>query len=592
MWFLLICATLAGVAAWFQWYALGAGVLAGLIAWIIRRILFIRKLMNTNDLPICLISSNGTIVFSNSCFISNISPLKDVPLLDVVDLIEQESNLCVTDKTGRHWKLVYLGFDSQTVVYFIATSDEEYGWLYELPAPCCFIDRTSKILGVNKPFLDYVDDNWSEHSLAKYIAKSRLREWNLELEKLSSEEEREASIELIWQNATAMSVRLFMKPHKDGFIVLLYDLSDLENIKQQAQKAQNLQLMGQLTASIVHDFNNLLSAISGFCYLLQEHLPAEHQANRDVREIQNTTSRAQEMTKQLLLLSNDKAEQEFTDPVIVIRECAQTLSMLAGQEISVNFKLPESLNQLVNLSYTQLFQIVMNLIVNAKDADAKDIKLEVIETDLDKSKSLKTGLLLPGKYIMLQITDNGDGIIPQVQDKILKDFFTTKEKGSGIGLATVARMLTLHEGGLDFESGYGETIFRIYIPVNKPNIVEQKSVKILFAEDDALVRDLTKRALEYNGYKVVCCEDGKEALDLVNNGEIFDLLITDAIMPRMNGLKLVTEVRKIEPDMPVVFMSGVNSQELHEKLPDGIVLLQKPMKIKDLIEVLKDILSK
>lgn len=742
---LLFVLLLAGAGVWWE-YFVGVGVLlSGLLVWFASRLIWLKKVMGTNELPICLISDKGQIVAANGMFKSHITPLLHIALSDMIEVLETEPHVVIADQTGRHWKLVYINVGKQTVVYFVSVLEDQYAWVYELPMPSCFINKTGQLLAVNRYFLPFLENNWQSTNITQYISKNRLRDWNILIERLLLEDEETGELELLWQGQTGLFVKLFVRSHQEGFIVFLYDLSEFEFIKQQAQKAQNLQLLGQLSASVVHDFNNLLSAIAGFCYLLQEQLPAEHKANKDIREIQNSTSRAQELIKQLLLLTDKKPLNQLTDLNILIKECTQTFLMLLGPQVQLEVVIGKTLSQayeyginnginygikdgintgmnnvwsnnsannrnsstnssnknnmndraglhpqaskeldanaleilqqnrargssqnqehgsiLVNLSYIQIFQILMNLIVNAKDANAKNIVISLDLRHVNAPIELRTGTLSSGVYMLLSVKDNGDGIPVEVQGKVLKEFFTTKETGSGIGLSTIARILMMHGGGLDFESNYDETSFRIYIPVHeehafvtekigekdihKPEIAQQESStqaatnlesdnkkqkladmsdqkqvnrkRILLVEDDALVRDLTMRALEYNNFEVVGCEDGLEALSVLNDpansekvdgfasknmGKLgvksdakltskFNLLITDAIMPNMNGVELVHEAKNRFPDLQILFMSGLNSQELQEKLPDNVMILQKPIKIKDLMHILQEIL--
>lgn len=675
----------------------------------------LEQIINHEEVPICFINAQGNILkhnaFFSNAFVKQVNKGKHVdellewsssinilnkPLLEYIEIADADEDIISIDKLGRSWKLLYLQIGNTTAVLFLQAHQTNTDWIYDLPIPCCVVDKKMHVKAFNEYMLPYFSvgqisqlvsnsaESDTHFNLKHFIHSSKIKEIAGMMDRIRSHKDTK-HIDVLWQsngndslnnstdnsstenkifqssnNHSLATVTLDFKlldqnDAKGNFVMFLHDMSEIENMKQQAQKAQHLQILGQLTASVVHDFNNLLTAISGLSSLMQDQLASNHPVQPDIREIQNTTARAQELIQQLLDFSKDRSEQDCNNPVEVMKDFMQSIIILAGHDVNLNInaKAPE---HCVELTRSQIVQIIINFIVNARDAGATSIDVNMQLKTFAQPKRTKGGLLYPNQYSVLRVSDNGGGIPVSVQDKILEPFFSTKEKGSGLGLATVNRLLQMYNGSLDFESSSSGTTFYAYIPCvdkdadkNSNKSVAEKTERVddiknkisseiipavqtdgkygtvLFVEDDQVVRDLTKRALEYHQYNVITAENGEEAIAYISdyiselskkNGQVsdstktlssakwpfdsttkwpFDLIITDAVMPKMNGVQFIQELYNLWEDIvqstPIILMSGFNPEELVDAVPENVKILSKPIKIKDLIGAINSVLN-
>jgi PAS domain S-box-containing protein len=380
------------------------------------------------------------------------------------------------------------------------------------------------------------------------------------------------------------------------FELFAEDVTETRFLEQQLRQAQKMEAVGRLAGGIAHDFNNLLMVISGYCEFLLERLGPDAETRAPAQEIARAADRANALTTQLLAFSRKQmlAPKVF-DLNELVTENSKLLTRLIGEDIDL-VMVPGSDLGRVKADPGQMEQVIMNLAVNARDAMPHGGKLmiETANVTLDESFARIHAPVLPGEYVMLAITDTGFGMDTETQSHIFEPFFTTKGvKGTGLGLSTVYGIVKQSEGYIwvNSEPGQGAS-FKIYLPrVNgaREAIVEQPAVTIaevrrghetiLLVEDENTVRQLTRTYLERQGYTVLEASDPSVALQVANahRGPI-QLLLTDVIMPGMNGRELARLICSARPETRVLYMSGYTENVIgHNNILDAdVVLLQKP----------------
>jgi PAS domain S-box-containing protein len=397
-----------------------------------------------------------------------------------------------------------------------------------------------------------------------------------------------------------------------GAICMALDITDRKQLEEQFRQAQKMEAVGRLAGGVAHDFNNLLMVIQGYADLLAERLPAGDSLRRNAEQIQTAAQRASALTRQLLAFSRKQImEPKVLSVHTVVAEMEKMLRRLIGEDVDlVTSTVPDL--WLVKADRGQIEQAIMNLAVNARDAmpTGGRLTIETANVELDASTSHPMVALAPGKYVVLSVTDNGCGMDEKTQAHIFEPFFTTKEKGkgTGLGLATVYGVVK-QSGGYIWvysEPGHGTT-FKIYLPkieeetaiTNHDGRADSRAVPrgsgvALLVEDEKGVRDLTREYLEMAGYQVLVAENGHTALEMaaMHAGPI-DLLITDIVMPGINGRELADRVRSARPEIKVLYMTGYTDQAIVRRgaLNEGGVLLQKPFTLATLASKLREITS-
>ncbi|HRQ61503.1 MAG TPA: response regulator, partial [Alphaproteobacteria bacterium] len=399
-----------------------------------------------------------------------------------------------------------------------------------------------------------------------------------------------------------------------GSVVLHFiDLTQQKALEAQFVQSQKMQAIGQLAGGVAHDFNNLLTAIIGFCdLLLLRHKPGDPSFS-DIMQIKQNSNRAANLVRQLLAFSRQQTlrpkVQDITD---ILTELSHLLRRLIGANIDLDMVHGESLG-LVKVDGGQMEQVLINLAVDARDAMAEGGKLTISTENFTnrKAKKLLSEELPPGHWTMIKVTDTGHGIPPDIMTRIFEPFFTTKGigQGTGLGLATVYGIIRQTDGFLDVESVVNEgTTFTLYLPratetqaePEESSSADDHSAKdltgterILLVEDEDAVRTFSQRALSNKGYEVLTADSGESAMKLLENleGKPLDLLVTDVVMPGMDGPTLVSHVRKTSPKLKIVFMSGYTEDRLKDHMGEGIYFLPKPFTLKQLAAKVKEVLE-
>ncbi|HEV8370434.1 MAG TPA: response regulator [Pyrinomonadaceae bacterium] len=369
----------------------------------------------------------------------------------------------------------------------------------------------------------------------------------------------------------------------------------LAKTEDQLRHSQKMEAVGQLAGGVAHDFNNLLTAITGYSELTLQKLQAEDPLTRNIQEIRKAGERAAALTRQLLAFSRKQVLQpRVLDLNSVILDLQKMLRRLIGENIELNTQLGADLGG-TKADPGQIEQVIMNLVVNARDAMPEGGKL-LIETgniDLDEGYAKRHVEVSPGAYVMLAVSDNGFGMSPETQARIFEPFFTTKElgKGTGLGLSTVYGITRQSNGSIWVYSEEGRgTTFKVYLPrVDELAESDDKATSskedlngtetVLVAEDEDMVRGLATEVLAMHGYKVLEAANGGAALLICERhpGPI-DLLLSDVIMPEMSGPDLKKRLEQVKPEMKVLYMSGYTDGAIVQQgvLRDNASFIQKP----------------
>ncbi|HWZ90451.1 MAG TPA: ATP-binding protein [Polyangiaceae bacterium] len=374
-----------------------------------------------------------------------------------------------------------------------------------------------------------------------------------------------------------------------GIVVVSQDITDRKQLEDRLLQAQKLESIGRLAGGVAHDFNNLLTSIFSLIHVAQRELPAGSLAHEYLALLNLAAEGGANLTKQLLAFARRQIiEPQVIDVNTLVLETSNLLQRVLGEDIDVSVDLL-SHGLRVKVDANQISQLLLNLALNARDAMPRGGTLTFQTSELEIDHEWRSTLpdVALGRYALLTVRDNGEGLSEEAKAHLFEPFFTTKDfgKGTGLGLAMCYGIVKQNGGHISVDSKLGlGTTFSIYLPeVDAPleatpsqraNLpVQAGKETLLFAEDDDLVRHLAVNELSSHGYRLIVASNGEEALKAAEEhaGDIH-LLITDVIMPKMGGVELVRQFRKKRPRAPVLFISGYT----HETLADGVQLLQKP----------------
>jgi PAS domain S-box-containing protein len=376
---------------------------------------------------------------------------------------------------------------------------------------------------------------------------------------------------------------------------MLHDVTGQRRLEEQLRQSQKLESVGQLAGGIAHDFNNLLTVITGYAELTLKHLKKSDPLARNVEEIKKAADRAATLTRQLLAFSRKQVLQpKVLDLNTIIVNIEKMIGRLIGENMELR-TLPSPGLAFVKADPGQIEQVILNLVVNARDAmpAGGKITIETANVYLDEAYSREHIAVQPGRFAMLAVTDSGHGMDTGTIKKIFEPFFTTKEqgKGTGLGLATVYGIVKQSGGNIWVYSEIGVgTTFKIYLPqvdeqISAPDADAAHPASaagtetILLVEDEEKVRHLASESLRQHGYTVLEATDGEHALAICRQHEgPIDLLLTDVVMPKMSGKVLAEQLVRLRPDTWVLYMSGYANQAIVHQgiLDEDISFIEKP----------------
>lgn len=382
-------------------------------------------------------------------------------------------------------------------------------------------------------------------------------------------------------------------------------------LEEQFRHSQKMEAIGRLAGGIAHDFNNLLTIIKGYCQISLPSFKAGDPVKENIEEVIKAADRAADLTRQLLAFSRKQVmEMHVLDLNHIIRNLEKMIRRMIGEDIDLKILLADNLGK-VKADPGQIEQVLMNLVINAKDAmpGGGKLTIETSNVRLDEDYTRHHVAVTPGDYVMISVSDTGIGMTPEVRERVFEPFFTTKEKGkgTGLGLSTVYGIVKQSNGNIWIYSEPGKgTTFKIYLPrVDEP--AEELRVKIetpelprgnetiLIVEDDEKVRKLAVKILENQGYEVLEAGSGEEALRIFRERKkLIHLILTDIVMPGMDGRQLVEKLKGIHQDFKVLYMSGYTDNTIahHGVLEKGLNFIAKPLSVEGLARKVREVLDK
>jgi two-component system cell cycle sensor histidine kinase/response regulator CckA len=500
----------------------------------------------------------------------------------------------------------------------LRNSEMKYRQLFEqAPAGIYEIDMTTgKFIRFNDlmcEYIGYTRDEFKDLKLWDVLTEKSREKQLTRLEKIYNKEPvpEEVEFEIIGKNKREISILVFTKIeyNKDGWPVksssVVHDITERKKLEEELNKAQKLESLGVLAGGIGHDFNNLLSGIMGNISLAK--LEAERGENimESLDEALRVSAKASALTQQLLVFSKGGAPVKKAASIVEVLRDSAAFS-LRGSKVKCEFGIEEDLWP-VKVDVGQFSQVIHNLVINALQAMSRGgaIKLRARNITLETVSNMP---LKPGRYVEITIQDQGNGIAPEYLPKIFDPYFTTKSKGSGLGLTMSYTILKRHDGHITVESEVGKgTLFHIFLPATEEVPVEIVDLenhaikgegRILVMDDEEILRKVAERMLSELGYEVACVRDGAEAIELYEktrgSKQAFDAVIMDLTIPGgMGGKETIKKLLKIDPKAIVVVSSGYSNDPImssYEKYGfHGVVT--KPYRIEQLSWVMRDVLN-
>ena len=490
----------------------------------------------------------------------------------------------------------------QSSVYGIYRSSLEGKFLDVNPALIAMLgyDSAEEVLGLDPRKDVFVNAEEQAHLIDEFRRTGRMD-----------------GFEVKWKrkNGSAVTVRISGRAVSsadepaDVLEAIAEDVTERRVLEDQFRQAQKMEAVGRLAGGIAHDFNNLLMVISGYTEVVLGQLVGAHPLQAKARAIQQASDRATMLTRQLLAFSRKQMlELKVVEVNAIVQDMERLLRPLIGEQVELMTKLALDAGR-TRADAGQLEQVLMNLVVNSKDAMPQGGRI-VIQTQniaLDDSHRGEQTFIRPGSYVMLSVSDNGLGMDKETQSRIFEPFFTTKEKGkgTGLGLSTVYGIVKQSGGYILVQSEVGRgTTFNIYLPrvrdavelhgaVPAARTADGGSETVLLVEDEESVRQLVRETLEAKGYQVLEAENGQAGLEAVaaHSGTI-DLLITDVVMPGMSGHELAEQLLKERPGIKVIYLSGYTEEALVEgNIDGGKAFLQKPFTLQTLSRKVREVLG-
>lgn len=497
---------------------------------------------------------------------------------------------------------------------------ENFRRLFDLaPIAIAVIDNKGEIERANSAFSALVEAPFSHSPIFEFIhpddKNSALEHFALMHKNRLSRTSMELRLKGKGQEHTVMAYCALReeKGQINGCVAHFIDVTELKRLQTQFAQSQKMQAVGLLAGGIAHDFNNLLTAMIGFCdLLLLRHRPGD-ESFADIMQIKQNSNRAANLVRQLLAFSRQQTLQPRILPVTeILADLVHLLRRLMGETVELEMIHGKDISP-IRADQSQFEQVIVNLAVNARDAMPEGGRLSIATRNIKSLEPLTHGddVMPAGDYVLVEISDTGSGIDPHIIGRIFEPFFSTKATGAGtgLGLSTVYGIVRQSGGFVNVESVVGQgTVFRLYFPAyhaKAENTGRTESSEeqvndlsgmgaILLVEDEDAVRLFAARALRNKGYRVFEARGGEAALEIAE-AELpdIDLVLSDVVMPRMDGPALIRELRKKRPALPVIFMSGYAEEDFRRKIDKGeeAYFLVKPFTLKQLAEKVKEAIS-
>jgi PAS domain S-box-containing protein len=510
----------------------------------------------------------------------------------------------------------------------LRTSENKYKTLIEsIPQKIFLKDKDSIYISCNKNYaqdLKIKPDEISGRTDYDFYSKALAEKYRADDRRIVGRGETEELEEKYIQNGQEVWVNTIKTPVKDeksniiGILGIFWDITEgkqtereMAILEEQLRQSQKMEAIGRLAGGIAHDFNNLLTVVKGYSQLSLTEMKEENPFRENIEEIKKSADRAADLTRQLLAFSRRQImEMKVLDLNDLLKNLDKMLRRVIGEDIELVTVLGEDLGR-VKTDPGQIEQVIMNLVVNTRDAmpDGGKLTIETANVDLDDAYARNHVAVTPGRFVMISVSDTGVGMTPEVRDRVFEPFFTTKEKskGTGLGLSTVYGIVKQSSGNIWVYSEPGKgTTFKIYLPrVDEPleELGERVEVKgiprgtetIFVVEDEEDVRKLTVRILERQGYKVLEASQGLDAFLIAEKYEdLIHLLVTDVVMPKISGRELADRIAEIRPEIKVLYMSGYTDNAIvhHGVLGEGMKFIQKPFTVDGLARKVREVLDK
>lgn len=529
-------------------------------------------------------------------------------------------------------------------------------WLFN-SAPCgiVFSDPNNNIISANAKAHEILatdPDSKEKLNIASLLPAETISFLQTEYTRFAKDPQNRELVQTEASLKSGKSVHIFITPQRrilsekesiDGLILYITDTTEQKNLEQRFAQAQKMQAMGQLAGGIAHDFNNLLTAMIGFCDLLLQRHGVGDPSFADLSQIKQNANRAAALVSQLLAFSRKQSlTPKKTDITESLTDFSPLLKRTLGENIKLEFYHGSDLGY-VKVDRVRLEQVILNLAVNARDAmqGKGTLKISTHTETLNEPYLFGGDTIDAGDFVVIDVSDTGCGIPAENLSRIFEPFFSTKENivgsGTGLGLATVYGIVRQTEGFIKVKSTVGQgTTFSIHLPRfenadnepkkpmsesdnqipvltssnkqapkiifglnvsaldhNREQNVNPQKVKILFVEDEDSVRAFGFRALKRKGFEVTSCNCAENALDLLNKGEQFNLMITDMVMPGMNGADLAKKVKQILPDIKIILASGYSEEIARRELngDEEFKFIAKPYSLGDLTKKVFELLN-
>jgi two-component system cell cycle sensor histidine kinase/response regulator CckA len=509
--------------------------------------------------------------------------------------VERKAAEAATRESEERFRTIF-----DTAALGIAQADGEGRFVEVNPAFCRILNREKKdILG--RTFIEFThpDDLFRNVPLFEETKEGKTDRYQLTKRFVRPDGSAVTANAVVTAMRNSGSLR--------HFVALIEDITDKTRMEEELRQAQKMEAVGRLAGGVAHDFNNLLTVIQGYAELLGASLANDPERRESMGEIVRAAERAAALTRQLLAFSRRQVlETRILDLGEVVADTEKMLRRLIGEDLEVVVVKPATLGH-VKADPGQIEQVLLNLAVNSRDAmpGGGRLTLELADVNLDAPFTTSHDSIPSGRYVVVSVRDTGNGMDAETLSHLFEPFFTTKEKGkgTGLGLATVFGIVKQSGGYVDVASAPGAgTTFRVYLPRSdarttsgvRPRVSSRSgSETVLVVEDEAAVRNLVRAVLERKGYVVLVAQDGAAALELVDKHTgVIHVLLTDVVMPGMNGRELATLVTARRPKVKVIFMSGYAAGVPAEfGAEGGPAFLSKPFNERTLTAKLREVLD-